>query len=64
MGIDLDKILDPKRILSICLLVVVLTVCSVFLTKNDTQVDFLGVKITKVETPMDPAVLKKMMEGE
>jgi hypothetical protein len=66
MGIDLDlnKLLEPKKILSICLLIVILTLCSIGLTRNGTQIDFMGVKISRVEAPIDTHTTRQMMEDE
>jgi hypothetical protein len=43
----IDKLLDPKRLKSICILIVVITLCAIVLTKSGTSVEIGSVKITK-----------------
>jgi hypothetical protein len=65
MGIDinLNNLFDIKKILSICILIIVITGCSILLTHNGTSIDFLGVKITKVQTAaIDQKTISEMLE--
>jgi hypothetical protein len=49
----IDKILDPARLKSICILAVVLTVCAILLVRNGMSVEIGSVKITKVAAPVE-----------
>jgi hypothetical protein len=66
MNIDLNNIFDIKKIMSICVLMVVITICSIALSATGTSIDFLGVKITKTQL-VDATVqsnVRAMMEDK
>ncbi len=46
----IDKLFDPARLKSICILIVVITICAVILAKSGTTVEIGSVKITRAPT--------------
>jgi hypothetical protein len=52
----LSNLFDIKKIIPVCILLVLFTICSVVLTTFGTSVKFLGVEITHDQ------VIQKMLE--
>ena len=50
MAFDVNNLFDIKKVASICLLLVVLTACSILLLRSGASVEVGSIKITKMST--------------